>query len=92
MTFNFLSIYKNSRAPSWILGVWILWTGLYTWVATGMVFDLRVALIDSLTSNILLAAASFLLINILKYYTPGKGRYIWPSRYYGMFQAGPFYF
>ena len=75
MTVNFLSIYKKSRVPSWILGVWILWTGLYTWVATEMGFDLRVALIDSLISNILLAAASFLLINILKYYTPGKGRY-----------------
>jgi sensor histidine kinase YesM len=41
-----------------------------------MGFDLRVALTDSLISNILLAVASFLLINILKYYTPGKGRYI----------------
>ncbi len=76
MTVNFLSIYKKSRVPSWIPGVWILWTGLYTWVATEMGFDLRVALIDSLTSNIMLAIASFLLINILKFYTPGKGRYI----------------
>ncbi len=76
MTFNFLSIYKKSRVPSWILGVWILWTGLYTWVATEMGFDLRVALIDSLASNMLLAVAAFLLVNILKYYTPGKGRYI----------------
>ena len=76
MTVNFLSIYKKSRVPSWITGVWIIWTGLYTWVATAMGFDLRVALTDSLVSNILLAAAAFLLINILKYYTPGKGRYI----------------
>ena len=76
MTVNFLSIYKKSRVPSWIPGIWILWTGLYTWVATEMGFDLRVALTDSLVSNILLAAAAFLLINILKYYTPGKGRYI----------------
>jgi two-component system, LytTR family, sensor kinase len=76
MTVNFLSFFKKSRVPSWIPGVWILWTGLYTWVATEMGLDLRVALIDSLSSNLLLAAASFLLINILKYYTPGKGRYI----------------
>jgi two-component system, LytTR family, sensor kinase len=45
-------------------------------VATEMGADLRVALIDSLTSNFLLALAAVLLINILKYYTPGKGRYI----------------
>ena len=76
MTVNFISIYKKSRVPSWILGVWILWTGFHTWVATEMGFDLQVALIDSITSNILLAVAAFLLVNILKYYTPGKGRYI----------------
>jgi LytS/YehU family sensor histidine kinase len=41
-----------------------------------MGLNLRVAVIDSLTYNLLLALASLLLLNILKYYTPGKGRYI----------------
>ncbi len=76
MTFPFLSIFKNNRFPSWIPAVWLLWTGLHTWVATEMGYNLRVAAIESLTYNLLLAFAAVLLINILKYYTPGKGRYI----------------
>lgn len=76
MTFNFLSFYRKSRFPAWIPATWLLWTALYTWVASEMGLSLRVALIDSLSANLLLAIASLLLVNILKYYTPGKGRYI----------------
>jgi hypothetical protein len=76
MTFPFLSIFRNNRFPYWILAIWFLWTGLHAWVATEMGSNLRVAVIDSLTYNLLLAFAAVLLVNILKYYTPGKGRYI----------------
>jgi two-component system LytT family sensor kinase len=76
MTFPFLSIFRNNRFASWIPAIWLLWTGLHIWVATEMGINLRVALVDSLTSNLLLAFAAVLLINILKYYSPGKGRYI----------------
>jgi signal transduction histidine kinase len=76
MTFHFLSIFKNSKFPAWLPAIWLLWTGLHSWVATEMGINLRVAFIDSLASNLLLALSAFLLINILKYYTPGKGRYI----------------
>jgi len=76
MTFSFLTIFRNNRFPSWILAIWLLWTCLHIWVATEMGYNLQVAVIDSLTYNLLLAFAAVLLINILKYYTPGKGRYI----------------
>ncbi|MGL6268813.1 MAG: histidine kinase, partial [Chitinophagaceae bacterium] len=76
MTFSFLSIFRNIRYPSWLLAIWLIWTGLHTWVASELGYNLRVALIDSLTYNLVLALAAVLLINILKYYTPGKGRYI----------------
>lgn len=76
MTFSFLSIFRNNRFSSWVLAIWLLWTGLHTWVASEMGYSLRVALIDSLTYNLVLVFAAVLLVNILKYYTPGKGRYI----------------
>jgi two-component system, LytTR family, sensor kinase len=76
MTFPFISIFKNNRFPSWIPAIWLLWTALHIWVATEMGYSLRVAVIESLTYNLLLAFAAVLVINILKYYTPGKGRYI----------------
>ena len=58
MTFSFLTIFRNNRFPSWILAIWLLWTCLHIWVATEMGYNLQVAVIDSLTYNLLLAFAA----------------------------------
>ncbi|PTQ99429.1 histidine kinase [Mucilaginibacter yixingensis] len=54
----------------------VAWAALQTYVIHSFAFEWYVALIDSVGSAILLAAACWLINNNLRYYTPGKGSYI----------------
>jgi hypothetical protein len=54
---------------------WLTWAGMQVWVLIGLGFSWQTSLMDSLTSNVLLAGACILVSNALQYYLPQQERY-----------------
>lgn len=54
---------------------WFTWAGMQIWVLIGLGFSWDISVIDSATSNLLLAAACILVSNTLQYYLPQRERY-----------------
>ncbi|HVY75293.1 MAG TPA: histidine kinase [Puia sp.] len=55
-------------------GWWLVWGGLHLLLIYNYGFGLAVAAVDSLATNSLLLASSWLVINILRFYMPDKDR------------------
>jgi len=58
---------------------WLLWIGVQAWVLESLAlgFGWESALIDSVVSNALLALSGLIAARNLKYYRPGRGRYLY---------------
>lgn len=54
---------------------WLIWAAMQTWILYGLGFSLQLSITDSGLSNFLLAGASILISNNLKYYLPQQQRY-----------------
>jgi two-component system LytT family sensor kinase len=54
---------------------WLVWSMLHVGVLVRLGYPLKTALLDSLVSNLLLAAAAMLVINNLRYYLPRKEQF-----------------
>lgn len=65
----------DSRYRYFFAGWWILWASIHFYVVHSYGVISRVALVDSLVSNTLLAGVCLLIINNLKYYLPRRERY-----------------
>lgn len=65
----------DSRYKYFFAGWWILWSAIHFYVVHSFGIISRVALVDSLVSNILLAGVCLLIINNLRYYLPRRERY-----------------
>jgi two-component system, LytTR family, sensor kinase len=55
---------------------WLIWAGIQAWVLYGIGYPVKVALIDSLLSNVLLASACIVVSNSFQYYLPGREQYL----------------
>jgi two-component system, LytTR family, sensor kinase len=67
-----LSVSKFRYAFS---GWWLVWAGLQTILIIDYGFSGKIAVIDSLVTNLQLVGACWLVSNILKFYLPKKERY-----------------
>jgi two-component sensor histidine kinase len=56
-------------------GCWLLWIALHTQVLVWFGFPFKLALTDSLISNLLLIGLCLQLMTVLKYYLPQQNRY-----------------
>lgn len=55
---------------------WLIWIGMHSATLYLLGFSWQIALTDGAISNILLLLASLVVSNTLRFYQPGKGRYI----------------
>ena len=58
------------------LAWWVIWTGLHALLISYYGFSPSVAILDSVVTNIQMLAACLLVNIILKYYLPGKEKYV----------------
>jgi len=56
-------------------GWWLVWAGLHTILIISYGFSAKIAVLDSLVTNLQLVGACWLVSNILKFYLPKKERY-----------------
>lgn len=70
------SLFSSKKVISFAAVSWLLWIGMHTATFWLLGFSWQVALTDSAVSNILLLLASLVVSNTLRFYQPGKGRYI----------------
>ena len=56
---------------------WLTWSLMQVRILQDWGFSLKVAALDSLVSNALLAAITIIITNSLRYYLPKKGKYIY---------------
>jgi len=64
------------RTILFIIFMWIVWSVLQTWGITQLGWPLETALIDTSVSTVLLIGIGLAVRNVLKYYRPGKGRFM----------------
>jgi two-component system, LytTR family, sensor kinase len=61
----------------WVFIVWWLtWAGIQAFVVYDIGYTVKVALIDSLVSNLLLASSCVVVSNSFQYYLPGREQYL----------------
>jgi two-component system LytT family sensor kinase len=70
-----ISSLSDTRFRIAFAGWWLVLTLIHTIVLTDYGLSSRTALIDAVTSNILLAASCLLIINNMRYYLPRQERY-----------------
>ena len=56
---------------------WVVWAVLYVGVLFRLGYDGKTAVLDSIVSNVLLAGASILVINNLRYYLPRRDQFLY---------------
>ncbi len=56
---------------------WLAWALLFVWLLYHWGYNWQASLVDMLASNALLAITSLFLINSLRYYRPGKSKYLY---------------
>jgi len=59
------------------IACWLAWALLFAWLLHNWGYNWQPSLVDMLASNALLAITSLFLINSLRYYRPGKGKYLY---------------
>jgi two-component system, LytTR family, sensor kinase len=69
------SALSSSRNKLIFAACWLLWSLIHLDMLRGWGLDWQPVIIDTLASNVLLAAACLLIINNLHYYRPSKIRY-----------------
>lgn len=57
--------------------LWLVWMVFYAWAIIWLGFSIQVAVIDSVVSNVLLAAIGLGLENILRFYRPEKSKFLY---------------
>jgi len=68
---------SNAKFLLAYLFCWLIWIAAQAGILNWMGFKLQVAFTDSLISNLLLAASGVAISNNLRYYRPGKDRYLY---------------
>ena len=58
-------------------GAWLAWSLMQVKILQDWGFTAKIASLDSLVSNVLLATFTIIIVNSLRYYRPKKGKYIY---------------
>ncbi|MBO9200414.1 MULTISPECIES: sensor histidine kinase [Niastella] len=74
MALSPLGTFKNKII---FAAAWVTWSLMQAKILQDWGLSWRIAAMDSLVSNLLLSAATILIINNLRYYRPKKGKYIY---------------
>jgi len=68
----------STKRNRWIFtACWVLWSGVHYYMLQNFDIEWKIALIDSIGSNALLAAATILIIHTLGFYRPANKNYFY---------------
>ncbi|HXB12962.1 MAG TPA: histidine kinase [Bacteroidia bacterium] len=68
---------SNKRLLLFYLALWLVWMALQAWALVWIGFDIKLAILDSVASNTILAVVGLGIRNILRYYRPGNKRFFY---------------
>ncbi|WP_238387831.1 sensor histidine kinase [Pararcticibacter amylolyticus] len=71
-----VSLFSSKRVVAVIAVSWLIWIAMHAVTFYFLGFGWEVAFIDAIVTNVLLFLASMVVSNTLRFYQPGKGRYI----------------